>query len=196
MILLSCQEFPGPLHVLPQHSHLFLDLLNPHLGFDLEFLEELGLGQIGLLSDQLLDQLFQLLFPAPVLQLLEPVAVALLCCVGLPLLRGIRPGLQVRFQRRFLRPQEHFELPTVRDPPTPERLDPIIPAGRRLDRVELATEDALLEIVIHPFELIPDDAEDPAHHLVVERLPQFVDRREGVVEDQQGVEPGAVKGSD
>ena len=59
VVLLPGQEFSGPLHVLPQHRHLFLDLLNPHLGFDLEFLEELGLNQIGLLTDQLLRPAFR-----------------------------------------------------------------------------------------------------------------------------------------
>ena len=53
VLLLSGQEFTGSLHVLPQHRHLFLDLLDPHLGFFLEFLEERGLNQLGLLSEQL-----------------------------------------------------------------------------------------------------------------------------------------------
>ena len=64
------------------------------------------------------------------------------------------------------------------------------------DLTEDAAQHALLEVVVHGFKLVPDDTIDPAAHLIMERLPQFVDRREGVVEDQQGVEPSAVKGSD
>ena len=79
-------------------------------------------------------------------------------------------------------------------PPTSEQPDPLVPAGGGLDREELAPQDIPLEVLLHLFQPLADDSEDPARHLVVERLTQFVDRRDRVVEHEQGVESGAVQG--
>ena len=62
--------------------------------------------------------------------------------------------------------------------------------------MELAVQDGLLELVFHGRQLVAFDSEDRGNHFVMERLPQFVDRRDRVLERQQGLEARAVQGGD
>ncbi len=99
MLLLPGQEFSGPLHILPDQLHLIIQLLLADLEFFLNFWQKGIPFHLSFNLQDLLGEPRSLTITAPFLQFLQSIAVALLYCLGLPLLRGIRSGLQVRFQR-------------------------------------------------------------------------------------------------
>ena len=54
--------------------------------------------------------------------------------------------------------------------------------------MELAAQHDPLEIIFHGRQTVALNTEDAGNDFIVERLPQFVDRRDRVVECQQGLE--------
>src|SRR5436309_913283 len=62
------QKVPCSIHVLPQDGHLHFKLLDPVLGFFLDFLEQGRLHRLGLFSNQFPGDLRQFLLTAAVLQ--------------------------------------------------------------------------------------------------------------------------------
>ena len=60
--------------------------------------------------------------------------------------------------------------------------------------MELASQHDLLEILFHRGQSLTFDTEDAGNDFIMQRFPQFVDRRDRVMEHQQGLEPPLVQG--
>src|SRR5262249_6648751 len=144
---------------------------------------------------QLLPQLLQSLLPAAVLQFLEPITVALLGGGEFSFERGLGSVLEQAPQGLFLFLAEGIELALVPEPLAPAGTVPFLPVLGRVDGQELAPQDGLLKGVFHTGQPVALDAEDGGQNLVVQRLPQLIDRRDCEVEDQERLEPRPVQRS-
>src|SRR5262245_18047769 len=66
---------------------------------------------------------------------------------------------------------------------------PLFPSFFGRDRMELAAQHGLLKGFLHGRQALTLDTEHPGPNLIVQRLPQFVDGGDGVVQGQERLKP-------